>query len=139
MQGAGGVGGLLAVKDQIATGKPTYYPTFDGNGNVSEYLDSGGNVKAHFKYDPFGKLTLQAYDTANGFDAATFAHKFSTKYLDSETGLYYYGFRYYDPNTGRWTSRDPIGENWNTGEFNGHSRPGRLEADPPQGKQPPKI
>jgi len=30
----------------------------------------------------------------------------------------YYGFRYYDPVTGRWPSRDPLGENWQTGEFN---------------------
>ncbi len=29
---------------------------------------------------------------------------------DAETGLYYYGFRHYDPVTGRWPSRDPIGE-----------------------------
>ena len=35
---------------------------------------------------------------------------FSTKYYDEETGFYYYGYRYYDPVTGRWPSRDPIGE-----------------------------
>jgi RHS repeat-associated protein len=35
---------------------------------------------------------------------------FSTKYYDWETGLYYYGYRYYDPSMGRWPSRDPIGE-----------------------------
>jgi hypothetical protein len=35
---------------------------------------------------------------------------FSSKYLDSETGLYYYGYRYYSPMLGRWLSRDPIGE-----------------------------
>ncbi len=111
LQGAGGVGGLLSVKIPSGQTNPgTYYPTFDGNGNVSEYLASDGTVKAHFEYDPFGKLTLQAYDTANSFDAATFAHKFSTKYMDAETGLYYYGYRYYDPGTGRWMSRDPIGE-----------------------------
>jgi RHS repeat-associated protein len=32
------------------------------------------------------------------------------KYLDDETGLYYYGYRYYNPTTGRWLSRDPIAE-----------------------------
>jgi len=42
--------------------------------------------------------------------AASFAFRFSTKYLDSETALYYYGYRYYDPQNGRWLSRDPIGE-----------------------------
>jgi RHS repeat-associated protein len=35
---------------------------------------------------------------------------FSTKYEDEETGLLYYGYRYYDPKTGRWPSRDPIEE-----------------------------
>ena len=38
-----------------------------------------------------------------------------------ETGLYYYGYRYYDPVTGRWPSRDPLGENWSSGEFNEYS------------------
>jgi len=35
----------------------------------------------------------------------------STKYLDKETGLYYYGYRYYCPEIGHWASRDPIEEN----------------------------
>lgn len=35
---------------------------------------------------------------------------FSTKYTDEETGLCYYGYRYYDPEQGRWLNRDPIGE-----------------------------
>jgi len=33
-------------------------------------------------------------------------------------GLAEYGFRYLDPRIGRWISRDPLGENWRTGEFN---------------------
>jgi RHS repeat-associated protein len=41
--------------------------------------------------------------TANPF-------RFSTKFQDDETGLLYYGYRYYDPITGRWNTRDPIGE-----------------------------
>ena len=35
---------------------------------------------------------------------------FSSEYLDSETGLVYYNYRYYSPELGRWTKRDPIGE-----------------------------
>ena len=35
--------------------------------------------------------------------------RFSSKYYDEETGLIYYGYRYYDPITGRWNSKDPIG------------------------------
>src|SRR5690606_24656093 len=41
---------------------------------------------------------------------ATNPFGFSSKYEDSETGLLYYGYRYYDPAGGRWLSRDPIGE-----------------------------
>ncbi|MGJ8634236.1 MAG: RHS repeat domain-containing protein [Luteolibacter sp.] len=102
MQGAGGVGGLLSVTQ----GGSAYYPSYDGNGNVSEYLDFSGAVAAHYEYDPFGKTVV-----ATGSKAADFSHRFSTKPLDQATGLYYYGYRYYDPETGRWPSRDPIGEN----------------------------
>jgi RHS repeat-associated protein len=42
--------------------------------------------------------------------AGLFNYRFSTKPLDAETGLYYYGYRFYDPVTGRWPSRDRIGE-----------------------------
>ena len=42
--------------------------------------------------------------------SASLPFGFSTKYLDGETGLHYYGLRYYNPSTGRWINRDPIGE-----------------------------
>lgn len=45
------------------------------------------------------------------FAAAWFAASGAqAKYFDGETGLYYYGHRYYSPSTGRWLSKDPIGE-----------------------------
>ena len=106
MQGAGGVGGLLMVSKISNSQISNYFPTYDGNGNVSEYLDPAGATAAHYEYDPFGRTTV-----ATGPNATTFTHRFSTKPLESETGLYYYGYRYYDPVTGRWPSRDPIGEN----------------------------
>jgi RHS repeat-associated protein len=109
MQGAGGVGGLLAVSDHHATTgvvTATHYPAYDGNGNVSEYVNAAsGAQEAHFEYDPFGNLTV---DT--GGHAAAFAFRFSSKPQDPVTGLLYYGYRYYDPLTGRWPARDPIEE-----------------------------
>jgi RHS repeat-associated protein len=104
MQGAGGVGGLLSESNISNPQSPISYPLYDGNGNVSEYLTTTGSVAAHYEYDPFGNTVVNT-DTSNQF-----TYKFSTKPADSETGLYYYGYRYYDPMTGRWPSRDPIGE-----------------------------
>ena len=110
IQGAGGVGGLLAVRVH-GTGAATYYPTYDGNGNISEYLNTSGVIKAHYEYDPFGN-TLAVANLATEDTALknALAHRFSTKPRDAVTGLYYYGYRFYDPVTGRWPSRDPIGE-----------------------------
>ena len=113
IQGAGGVGGLLAVKE----GAYHYYPTFDGNGNVGEYLDAAGVSAAHYEYDAFGNTVA-----SSGTKQSDFAHRFSTKFFDSESGFYYYGYRYYDPVTGRWPSRDPIEERGGTNlyGFNGN-------------------
>jgi RHS repeat-associated protein len=90
------------------------YPTYDGNGNVSEYLDSTGAAVTHFEYDAFGN-TLVVSDTSVGTSWYKLGnldnvHRFSTKPLQNESGLYYYGYRFYDPVTGRWPSRDPIEE-----------------------------
>jgi RHS repeat-associated protein len=100
LQGAGGIGGLLLVKQ----GTTTWAPTYDANGNISEYIDlATGNETAHLEYDAFGRKIV-----ASGSPPSTFG--FSTKYEDVETGYLYYGFRFYDPVTGRWPNRDPIGE-----------------------------
>jgi RHS repeat-associated protein len=54
---------------------------------------------------PFGEVLR-----ATGPMAAANPFRFSSKFQDDETRLLYYGYRYYDPSTGRWNSRDPIGE-----------------------------
>ena len=105
LQGAGGVGGLLSVTKHEAQGTTHYFPTYDGNGNVSEYLTASGSIAAHYEYDPFGRTIVES-----GPNAVDFAYRFSTKPRDPATGLYYYGYRFYDPLTGRWINRDPIGE-----------------------------
>jgi RHS repeat-associated protein len=62
-------------------------------------------VSVHYEYDPFGTLTRRTGSPSNRFQ-----YRFSTKPRDINTGLYYYGYRWYDPLTGRWLSQDPIGE-----------------------------
>src|SRR5258708_18628404 len=102
---AGGVGGLLAIYD-VAT-SATYLPAYDGNGNILRLVNkSSAAIAATYEYSPFGE-TLRAGGSAI---ASTNPFRFSTKYTDSETQLLYYGFRYCQPNVGRWLGRDPFEE-----------------------------
>ena len=101
LQGAGGVGGLL----YLTVNGTIYIPCYDNNGNITRYLDASGNTVAQYTYDAFGNLISKA-----GHLADFFRHRFSTKYLDADSGLYYYGYRFYHPILMRWLNRDPIGE-----------------------------
>jgi len=104
LQGAGGIGGLLAWSR--SDDQKTFLYCFDANGNVTEILDADdGSLAADYTYNPYGRVPHSDYeeDENNPF-------RFSSKYSDDETDLAYYGYRYYSPETGRWPSRDPIGE-----------------------------
>jgi RHS repeat-associated protein len=103
-QGAGGVGGLLAVIDHANS--RTNLVAYDGNGNVSALVDAAdGTATAVYEYGPFGELIR-----ASGSMALANSFRFSSKYQDDETGLLYYGYRYYAASTGRWLSQDPLEE-----------------------------
>jgi RHS repeat-associated protein len=104
LQGAGGVGGLLAISHLPSS--RTYFTGYDGNGNVTVLVDGvSGLTEGNFEYAPFGELIR-----ASGTAVAVCPWRFSTKYEDAETGMLYYGYRFYNPSTGRWLSRDPINE-----------------------------
>ncbi len=103
-QGAGGIGGLIAAVD--TSDSSMYLYNYDANGNVGQLVDgASGEIKARYEYDPFGKTVV-----TDGDYAEENAFRFSTKFFDNESGLYYYGYRYYDAELGRWISRDPINE-----------------------------
>ncbi len=100
-QGAGTIGGILAA---LLSGTSVFY-AYDGNGNVTDLINASGTTVAQYAYDPYGNVLTQsgAFADDNPF-------RFSTKYTDQETGLVYYGYRYYNPEIGRWVNRDPIEE-----------------------------
>lgn len=104
LQASGGVGGLLARVRADNIPQPLYY-SCDANGNIADVLDKNGAVAAHYEYDSYGNTIAQSGDQA---DANPF--RFSSKYWDGETGLYYYGYRFYNSSMGRWMSRDPLHE-----------------------------
>jgi RHS repeat-associated protein len=105
MQGAGGAGGVggLIEATYYGTATTNCFAAFDGNGNVSALINAAdGTAAAQYEYGPFGELIR-----ATGPMAKLNPFRFSTKYEDDETDLLYYGFRYYNPSTGRWLGRDP--------------------------------
>ena len=103
LQGAGGVGGLLAIK--TAT-NGTHFYCHDGNGNVTALVDpDDGSVSALYEYDPFGNELR-----ATGPTAKTNPLRFSGQWGDDITGDLKYLYREYRPSTGRWANRDAIGE-----------------------------
>ncbi len=98
----------------MADANASYYYLYDANGNVGQLVNAAdGSIAAHYEYDPFGNLTAKSGPYA---DANPFRH--ATQYLDDETNLYAYKFRYYSPELGRWLSRDPIGEKRESNLYN---------------------
>ncbi len=102
-EGAGGIGGLLARSDMAAASVAYYH--FDGNGNVTCLLNANGLILARYAYDAFGNILAK---TGPLSDANLY--RFSSKESSANSGILYYGFRFYDPNLQRWLNRDPIEE-----------------------------
>ena len=106
LQGAGGVGGLICFKQHSGSLTGTHFAAYDGNGNVMALVDGKtGSTSARYEYDPFGQAIR-----ASGTMALLNPVRFSSKPVDDETDLAYYGYRYLNPNTGRWLNRDLIEE-----------------------------
>ncbi|PRX38679.1 RHS repeat-associated protein [Planifilum fimeticola] len=79
-------------------GKTYYYQT-NYRGDVLALTDSSGNVVATYEYDAFGRLLKETGTVENPYRYAGYRY-------DKETGLYYLQNRYYNPETGRFLSRD---------------------------------
>jgi RHS repeat-associated protein len=86
----------------VFEGNASYYYHADGLGSVTELTKSRGSVANTYFYGSFGDDSPASSETvANPFH-------FTARERDSETKLYYYHARYYDPLFGRFLSEDPI-------------------------------
>ena len=85
-----------------------YYYTRDHLGSVRELLNNTGSVVGRYDYDPYGRSTTVINNTLPDLN-------FTGSYRHSNSNLDFATYRAYDPNLGRWLSRDPIGE---TGSVN---------------------
>ena len=87
----------------MTSGGSTYYLTYDQVDSLRIVADASGNVVKRIDYDSFGNIiddTNPAFEIPFGFAGGLH---------DRDIGLVRFGYRDYDPDTGRWTAKDPIG------------------------------
>ena len=84
-------------------GGANYFYTRDHLGSIRELTDETGALRARYDYDPWGRRTKVSGDID-----ATFG--FTGHYVHAASGLHLAPYRAYDAETGRWLSRDLIGE-----------------------------
>lgn len=82
-----------------------FYYHLDHLGNSAFITNRLGEVYQHLEYFPFGEAFIEEH----GNQERT-AYLYNSKELDEESGLYYYGSRYYDSRTSVWESSDPLWE-----------------------------
>ncbi|MBW2662707.1 MAG: RHS repeat-associated core domain-containing protein [Deltaproteobacteria bacterium] len=81
----------------------TYYLTYDQVGSLRSVANTATNVLKRINYDSFGNIiedTNPLFEIPFGFAGGLH---------DRDTGLVRFGYRDYDPDTARWTAKDPIG------------------------------
>jgi RHS repeat-associated protein len=102
LQGAGGIGGLLAMTEN--SGTSSYYHS-DGNGNVTMLINANQIPVAKAEYDPYGNFL-----SLSGLKAGVNPYWFSSKPIHWQSGKYDYLLRWYIPDLDRFASQDPIQE-----------------------------
>ncbi|MDR1348093.1 MAG: hypothetical protein LBJ63_06680, partial [Prevotellaceae bacterium] len=84
-----------------------YYYHSDHLGSASLITNLDGEVVQHVEYVPFGEVFIE--ERNNKWNTL---YLFNAKELDEETGLYYYGARYYDSRTSVFLGVDPMWEKY---------------------------
>jgi len=89
-----------------------YYHT-DQNGVPQELTDSNGHVRLRARYRAWGNTKPELSDgrTHTLLPASVWSHqplRLQGQYFDQETGVHYNQHRYYDPDSGRFMTQDPI-------------------------------
>ncbi len=87
----------------MTSGGTTYYLAYDQAGTLKAVADASGTVLLKRQYDSFGNILNEEnslpFEVPFGFAGGLY---------DKDTKLVRFGYRDYDPETGRWTAKDPI-------------------------------
>jgi RHS repeat-associated protein len=106
----------------------SYYYIADGLGSIVKLVDTTGNVVNNYIYDSFGNIMEKTEGVANPYT-------YTAREYDTESGLYYYRFRYYDARVGRFLSEDPIGF-WGGINFYAYLNNNPINSNDPYGLSP---
>ena len=89
----------LTTVDPTTQARSTQYYASDALGSTSELTDAAAAVQVSYRYDAWGNVIQTAGSSAN-------TKQFTGQQADAETGLQYFGARYYDPTTGTFITQD---------------------------------
>lgn len=111
-----GIDNLLAMSIHTGATVETYYPITDHLGSIHALVDDTGSVVESYKFDAWGKI-LEVRDSSGELSIIKghWSSPLGNRYLwqgreySWTTELYNFRARWYDPVTGRWLSKDPIG------------------------------
>lgn len=93
--------------EPLRDGEKTYYYHKDHLGSSSIITNGNGEITQRIEYLPYGEVFLEQ----NNINWNT-PYRFNGKEYDEETGLYYYGARYYNPRYSLWLCTDPMQEKY---------------------------
>ena len=111
---------VVAKIEAINTPTVLYYHS-DRQFNVRGLTDASGNIRELYSYTPYGKqCVMDASGSSISGTAYNNYYGFTGRYLDEETGLWYFRARYFDTELGRFISRDPLGYVDGMSMYNGY-------------------
>jgi RHS repeat-associated protein len=100
--------GLLSSASPVPAADVVKYYHLDGLGNVRAVTNQSKAVVERHDYLPFGEECVTGACAGNPAAGAGQARKFTGKERDPETGVDYFGARYYGSKAGRFTTTDPV-------------------------------
>lgn len=104
---AGGTPVVNHYFDDTTVRPETYYYHPDHLGSTSWVTDQSARVHEHVEYFPYGEVWRDPRNDSDGGPVKGQRFLFTGKELDEETGLVYFGARYYEPRWARWLGVDP--------------------------------